>query len=98
MENPYTIYFNGGDDAMKHITANTARNDFDGLLYNVIELGETVSIATDAGAAILVSQEEWSGLQETIYLQSIPGFVESVKEARDTPASERLEDIGWDIN
>ena len=83
---------------MKHITANTARNDFDGLLDAVIELGESVSIATDRGAAILVNQEEWSGLLETLYLQSIPGMVESIKTAREAPASERLEDIGWDID
>ncbi|MCL2812561.1 MAG: hypothetical protein FWD25_11830 [Clostridia bacterium] len=49
---------------MQHITANTARKDFDGLL-------------------------------DTVYLQSIPGMVESIKEAREAPASERLEDIGW---
>ena len=83
---------------MQHVTANTAKNNLDGLLDTVIELGESVSIATDKGAAILVSQEEWDGLQETLYLQSIPGMVESIKEAREAPASERLEDIGWDIN
>jgi PHD/YefM family antitoxin component YafN of YafNO toxin-antitoxin module len=83
---------------MQHITANTARKDFDGLLNAVIQFGEPVSIATDEGAVIMVSQEEWSGLQETLYLQSIPGMTESVRDARSAPASERLEDIGWDIN
>ena len=83
---------------MRHITANTARKDFDGLLDTVIELGESVSIATDNGAVIMVSQEEWSGMLETLYLQSVPGMLESIKEAREAPASERLEDIGWDIN
>jgi PHD/YefM family antitoxin component YafN of YafNO toxin-antitoxin module len=83
---------------MRHITATTARNDFDGLLYNVIEFGEPVSIATDAGAAILINQDEWSSLQETLYLQSIPGMVESITEARNEPIGERLENIGWDIS
>ena len=83
---------------MKHITADTARNDFDEILYDVIELGESISIATDTGAAILVSQEEWSGLQETIYLSSIPGMLESIREAREAPAGERLEGIGRDIS
>ena len=83
---------------MRHVTANVAQNDFYGLLDTVIELGESVSIATDRGAAILISQDEWSGLLETLYLQSIPGMAESIKEAREAPASERLEDIGWDIS
>ena len=83
---------------MQHITANTARKNFDGLLNTVIQFGEPVSIATDEGAVIMVSQEEWSGMQETLYLQSIHGLTESIKEARNAPESERLEDIGWDIN
>jgi len=83
---------------MKHITLNVARENFEGLFDAVIELGESVSIATDKGAAILVNQEEWSGLQETLYLQSIPGLADSINEARESPASERLESIGWDIN
>ena len=83
---------------MKHVTANTARSDFDELLHDVIELGEPVSIATDIGAAILICQEEWSSLQETIYLHSVPGMVESINEARNALASERLESVGWDIS
>ena len=83
---------------MQHITLNTARKDFDVLFNEVVEYGEAVSIAADDGAAILVSQEEWNGLMETLYLKSIPGMAESIKEAREAPASERLEDIGWDID
>jgi len=82
---------------MRHITASTARKDFDSILNQVVNHGDTVSIATDDGAVIMVSQEEWSGLLETLYLQSIPGMTESIKTAREAPASERLEDIGWDI-
>jgi PHD/YefM family antitoxin component YafN of YafNO toxin-antitoxin module len=66
---------------LKHITASTALIDFDGILDNVIEFGEIVSIATEKGTAILINQEEWSGLQETLYLQSIPGMVDSIREA-----------------
>ena len=83
---------------MKHVTAFVARRDFDGILDTVIELGEPVSIATDKGAAILICQEEWSGLLETLYLQSIPNMIDSIKLAQAASAGERLEDIGWDIN
>ena len=80
------------------MTVGTARENFDGLIDNIIELGEPVSVATDKGAVVIISQEDWSGLLETLYLQSIPGMVESIKTAREAPASERLEDIGWDIS
>jgi len=73
---------------MKHITANVARQDFDGVLSSVIQYGDVVSIATDMGSAILVSAEEWSGLQETLYLQSIPNMMESIVEGVNTPINE----------
>ena len=83
---------------MIHITANTASKDFAILLDNVITQGDTISIAAENGAAILVSQEEWNDMMETLYLQNIPGMFESIKEGRATPISECLDSVGWDIN
>ena len=83
---------------MKHMTVNTAHKDFELIIDNVIKNGYTVSIASDDGAAVLVNQDEWSGLVETLYLQSIPGIKESIMEGKATPLSECLDDIGWDIN
>jgi len=83
---------------MRHVTLNNAREAFDSYFYDVIKYGLAVSIATDDGAAILVSQEKWNGLMETLYLESMPCMTESIKEARETPANERLVDIGWDID
>ena len=73
---------------MKHITANTAQQEFNNLLDTVIECGEAISIATDKGAAILVSEDEWSGIHETLYLMSLPGMYESIIEGTKTPISE----------
>jgi PHD/YefM family antitoxin component YafN of YafNO toxin-antitoxin module len=83
---------------MSHITANTAQKNFHAILDNVIKQGDTVSIATDDGAAILVSQDEWYGMIETIYLQSIPGMKESIVEGKVTPLYECLDSVGWDIS
>ena len=74
---------------MKHITANTALNDFDGILDTVTRYNEPVTIVSDNDqVAVLISMEEWSGIQETLYLQSIPGMVDSIKAAD----AESLED------
>ena len=48
--------------------------------------------------AILLSIDEWNGIQETLYLQSIPCMTESVLEGKATPISECLDGVGWDIN
>lgn len=73
---------------MQHITANTARSEFESILNNVVKHGDSISIATDDGAAILVSQEEWNGMLETLYLQVVPGISESIKKGMETPLSE----------
>jgi len=83
---------------MTHITANTALKDFDAILDSVITQGDKISIATDNGSAILVSQEEWNSMMETLYLQNIPGMAESIREGKATPISECLDSIGWGIN
>jgi PHD/YefM family antitoxin component YafN of YafNO toxin-antitoxin module len=83
---------------MTHITANIALKDFNVILDSVITQGDTISIATDEGSAILVSQEEWNSMIETLYLQNIPGMAESIKEGKATPISECLDSVGWDIN
>ena len=83
---------------MSHMTASAARLNFAEILDSVINQGDTISIATDDGAAMLVNQEEWYGMLETLYLQSIPGMKESIMEGKAMPISECLDSVGWDIN
>jgi prevent-host-death family protein len=74
---------------MKHISVHTAQKDFSGLMNGVTTYNEPVTIVSDDDkSVVLLSMEEWNGIQETIYLQSIPGVAESIKKA----ASEPLED------
>jgi len=67
---------------MKHITANTIQKDFFGIFEDVTRYNEPITIVSDDNkAAVLLSMNEWSGIQETLYLQSFPGMVESIKAA-----------------
>ena len=71
---------------MKHLTANSARENFDVMLDDVARFNEPVTIVSDDNkAAVVVSMDEWSSIQETLYLHSIPGMVESIKAADDEP-------------
>ena len=42
-------------------------------------------IISKKGNAVLVSEDDWNALQETIYLNSIPNMAKSIKEGIDTP-------------
>jgi len=80
------------------MTANTAHKDFNTILSHVIKQGEVISIATDEGSAVLINLDEWNGMLETLYLQSIPGLKESIMEGKATPLTECLDSVGWHIN
>lgn len=61
---------------------------------------ETLSRVTKKGNAVLISEDDWNSIQETLYLLSIPGMRESILEAEKTPLDKwkNEEDLGWDIH
>jgi prevent-host-death family protein len=75
---------------MKTITATSARANLFGLIDQVTEENEEVMITTKRKNVVMVSEEDWRSIQETLYLSSIPGMVESIKEANNEPLEERL--------
>jgi len=71
---------------MRHLTANTARKDFDAIINDVARFHEPVAVVSDNNdAAVIVSMDEWNRIQETLYLSSIPGMTESIKAAAAEP-------------
>ena len=68
---------------MSAINITNARKE----LYNLVEEGN----------AVLISESDWNAIQETIYLNSIPGMVESIKEGMDTAIEDCVpeEDVEW---
>jgi len=71
---------------MKHLTANTARKEFDAVLDNIARFNEPVTIVSDDNnVAVIISIDEWNSIQETLYLQSIPSMTESIKAAAAEP-------------
>ncbi|MBP9665329.1 MAG: type II toxin-antitoxin system Phd/YefM family antitoxin [Pyrinomonadaceae bacterium] len=73
---------------MKVITATAARARFFSLIDQVAEEHEEVMITTKRSNAVLVSEDDWRSIQESLSLSSIPGFVESVNGASKTPDDE----------
>ena len=74
---------------MTATTLTRAQANLAQLIDEVNYTSSPVIIATDDGRnAVLVSEEEWNSIQETMYLYSIPGLVESIIEAGKEPLSE----------
>lgn len=80
---------------MADITATEARKRLYGLVDEVQESHEPVRISGKRGAAMLVGEDDWRAIQETLYLVSIPGMRESILEGMATPAEELTDQLDW---
>ncbi len=71
-------------------SASQARANLFKLLEQVNKESEPCIITSRKGDGILISKDDWESIQETLYLQSIPKFVESIRqiEADDEWVSE----------
>ncbi len=70
---------------METITVNQTQLDLAKVVAEINEKHQPILIKGSAGNAILISEQEWNAIQETLYLQSIPGMVESIHQAAATP-------------
>ena len=68
---------------MTSLSAPEARANLDCLIDQVNADSEPVTITGPRGNAVLVGEDAWRAIQETLYLQSIPGMSESLRKARD---------------
>ena len=66
---------------MKTIDENTFKKNPSGVLDSVIKLGEPVTVTTNEGNAVLISESEYRSMVETIALMSNPEFMKGLKKA-----------------
>lgn len=80
---------------MKTIKAEETEKTLQELLEETAASHEPIQIISDASNGILVSEEDWRALQETLFLISIPGMRESIREGMATPIEECSEELVW---
>ena len=68
---------------MSTINITSARDNLFKLVNDVNVGYNPITIVNNKGKnAILVSEDEWNNIQETLYLYSVPGFVDSIKKSK----------------
>lgn len=80
---------------MSNVTATEARRTLYKLLDEVTESHEPIRIAGKRGGAVLVSEDDWNAIQETLHLLSIPGMRESIREGLDTDVDDMTDTLDW---
>ncbi len=80
---------------MKTISASKASSNLNLLIDEAVESQEPIQVAGKKANAVLISEEDWRAVQNTVYLLSIPGMSESIRKGIETPLDECSEDPGW---
>ena len=83
---------------MTNINITNFRKDIYELLEQTIKYNEPINISTKNGNAIVLSEEDYNGLMETIYLLSVHGMKEKLIDGKDTPLEDCVaeDEVDWE--
>ena len=78
---------------MTSISATAFRKDIYTIIARVSEDCAPITITNTKGkGAVLVGEDEWAAIEETLYLMGIPGMAESPVEGRDDPVEDCVDE------
>ena len=77
------------------IPVTTARSQLYRLIDQVNEDSEPLVITGQRGNAVLVGEEDWRAIQETLYLESVPDMMDSIRNARREGIEAGSEELYW---
>ncbi|MDP1539902.1 MAG: type II toxin-antitoxin system Phd/YefM family antitoxin [Moraxellaceae bacterium] len=80
---------------MTSISVSKARSNLYRLIDDVAESHQPIVIVGKRNKAVLVSEEDWAAIQETLYLLSVPGMRESVRERMEEQVSVCAKELDW---
>ena len=80
---------------MKTITDKQAQADLPALLEQTAVSHQPIQINGATARAVLVSEEDWRSIEETLYLLSVPGMREAIHEGMQTPPEDCSPELPW---
>jgi antitoxin YefM len=80
---------------MTTLTASKARSSLYKLLDKTAESHEPIQITGRRHNAVLLAEEDWAAIQETLHLLSVPGLRESIRKGLKTPVKKCDATLKW---
>ena len=77
------------------IPVNEAQQQLQELIDSVSQSHQPIVITGQTSNAVLLSEADWASVQETLYLLSIPGMRESIREGLATPIENCDREVEW---
>ena len=86
-----------GGEIVTTTTVTNFRKNLYAMVENTVQFNEPVNITTKSGNAVMISEEEYRGLLETLHLTSVPGMREKLIEGLRTPLEDTLseDEVDW---
>ena len=80
---------------MTTVNATEARSKLYALIDEASSSHQPVTITGKRGNAVLISEEDWNAINETLYLLSVPGMRESIREGLDQNLDDCSQELDW---
>lgn len=82
---------------MLNTNATNFRKNIFGMLEQTIKYNEPINVSTKDGNAVLISEDDYNGLMETLYLSSLPGMRDQITEGLQTPLKDCIpeDEVEW---
>ena len=73
---------------MTSINVTNFRKDLFTTLEHTIRYNQPVNVSTKDGNVVILSEEDYNGLMETLAICSVPGLKDAILDGKNTPLSE----------
>lgn len=82
---------------MTNINITNFRKNMFEYIDQAVTFGDVINVNTKNGNAVVLSEEEYNGMMETLHLTAIPGMVESIKAGIEEPLESltNAENLEW---
>ncbi len=77
------------------ISVQVAQQQLQDLIDKVSQSHQPIVITGQGSNAVLLSEADWASIQETLYLLSVPGMQESIREGLATSIEECDRELEW---
>ena len=80
---------------MQTLTASEARANLYKLIDETASSHQPIVIFGKRTSAVLIASEDWDAIQETLFLLSVPGMRESIKQGMAEPLASSATELKW---
>ena len=80
---------------MQVVSIHEAQTNLAGLIAQTATSHEPIQITGAGEQVVLIAESDWRSIQETLYLLSVPGMRESIREGMNTPLAECSKELDW---